>query len=171
MQHPTPTYFARTLIILLVAFLGVSPAAAQLSLFGSKENLGDVISASEAHAKAEAGELLIVDVRSTDEWRQTGVPANGFAISMHQNTDKFLNAMDAALGSDRTRIVAVICATGSRTTYLQKPLRKLGFTRVMNIAEGMLGGRHGDGWIKSGLPIRKWTGEVDTAPPTQSAGQ
>jgi rhodanese-related sulfurtransferase len=40
------------------------------------------MSAREAHAKALAGELVLVDIRTTDEWRKTGVPASGYAITM-----------------------------------------------------------------------------------------
>ena len=41
---------------------------------------------------------------------------------------------------------------------LQAELKKAGFTNVINVAEGMVGGPHGQGWIKTGLPIRPGTG-------------
>ncbi len=143
--------------------VSATTAGAQ-GLSGSKEQLGEIIGARDAHELALKGELVIIDVRSTEEWKDTGVPASGYAITMHQNADVFLNGLDAAMGGDRTKPLALICATGSRTTYLQKPLRQMGFTRVMNLAEGMQGGRFGDGWVRGGLPVRKWSGVTDTGP-------
>jgi len=160
---------ASAAILALTSIAFVGSAQAQFGWFGIKQQLGVVMTAAEAHRKAEAGELVLIDVRSSDEWKATGVPASGFAITMHQDTEAFLNALDAAVGADRGKPVAVICATGVRTTYLQKPLKKMGFSDLVNVAEGMLGGRHGDGWIKAGLPVRRWTGAADTSP-TASSG-
>ncbi len=149
-------------VVAMTALFGTG-ASAQ-GLLGSKEQLGEVVAARDAHESALKGEMVIVDVRSSEEWKETGVPASGFAITMHQDAAIFLNGLDAAMGGDRTKPLALICATGSRTTYLQKPLQQMGFTRVMNVAEGMQGGRFGDGWVKGGLPVRKWAGAADTGP-------
>lgn len=146
----------------MIAVSGTGAGAQGLP--GSKEQLGETIGARDAHELALKGELVIVDVRSSEEWKDTGVPASGYAITMHQNADVFLNGLDAAMGGDRTKPLALICATGSRTTYLQKPLQQMGFTRVMNLAEGMQGGRFGEGWVKGGLPVRSWAGLADTGP-------
>lgn len=158
----------RTMISFIAGVVGaiavLASAAGAQGIMGMKEQLGEVITARDAHERALKGEVVIVDIRSSEEWKETGVPASGFAITMHQNADVFLNALDAATGGDRTKPLALICATGSRTTYLQKPLRQMGFTQVMNVAEGMQGGRFGDGWAKGGLPVRKWAGAADTGP-------
>ena len=111
---------------------------------------------TEAHEKALKGEIVLVDVRRPEEWQQTGLPASGHAITMHQQGPDFVRKLDQALGGDRSKPLAVICRTGNRTSYLVAPLEKAGYKRVINVAEGMVGGRHGPGWLKTGLPVRKY---------------
>lgn len=119
---------------------------------------GQVMSVSVAHEKATAGEITLVDVRYPGEWRKTGLPASGYAISMHQDEAKFVAALVTASSGDKDKPLAVICASGVRTKYLQGVLRRNGFTSPINVAAGMLGGKNGDGWLKKKLPTRKWTG-------------
>ena len=120
--------------------------------------------AATAHEKALKGEILLVDIRTPEEWKQTGVPATAHAITMHQNGQLFLSALLNAAGGNSKMPVAVICRTGSRSTALAGPLLKAGFPNVINVEEGVVGGPHGTGWIKRGLPLRTWT-------PQQSAPQ
>ncbi|MEL7048158.1 MAG: rhodanese-like domain-containing protein [Pseudomonadota bacterium] len=152
-----------------LAWTGVWHSHAQLGFFATKEKLGDVMSASEAHEKALRGELVLVDVRSSTEWRDTGVPASGHAISMHQDPRVFVEQLTTALGGDPKRPLAVICGTGVRTTYLMDALKKQGFERLINVTEGMKGGRYGTGWLKHGLPVRPWSRPGDMRP-TMGAG-
>jgi len=125
---------------------------------------GEVMTPAEAHEKALKGEIVLVDVRTPDEWKQTGLPASGHAITMHQQGPDFVQQLDAALGGDRSKPLAVICRTGNRTGSLVAPLEKAGYTRVINVAEGMVGGRYGPGWIKTGLPVRMYA-PGKSAPP------
>ncbi|MGD9784873.1 MAG: rhodanese-like domain-containing protein [Hyphomicrobiaceae bacterium] len=118
---------------------------------------GEVMSPAEAHEKASKGEIVLVDVRTPEEWKQTGVPASAHAITMHQKGPEFVSQLDAALGGDRSKPLAVICRTGNRTGSLIGPLEQAGYKRVINVAEGMAGGRYGPGWKKTGLPIRPWS--------------
>lgn len=137
-------------LFLLLAFMawrmfGPAPVAA-----------GEVMTPTDAHEKALKGEVVLVDVRTPQEWQQTGLPASGHAITMHQQGSDFAAQLDKALGGDRSKPLAVICRTGNRTGSLVAPLEKAGYKRVINVAEGMFGGRYGPGWIKSGLPLRKF---------------
>ena len=124
--------------------------------------------ATEAHAKAVAGEVVLVDVRTPDEWRETGLPASGHAITMHQEARGLLAGLDKAMGGDRSKPLAIICRTGNRTTMLQAELKKVGYTNVINVAEGMAGGPNGTGWVKSGLPTRPGTGASIAMPQTKA---
>ncbi|MEQ1711470.1 MAG: rhodanese-like domain-containing protein, partial [Hyphomicrobium sp.] len=108
----------------------------------------------DAHAKALAGELVLVDVRTPNEWLETGIPASGHSITMHQDPNVFLAQLLDKMDNDKTRPVAIICRTGARTTMLQGQLKQIGFTNVLNVVEGMLGGFAGPGWRKTGLPTR-----------------
>ena len=116
---------------------------------------GGVISADAAAERAAAGEILVIDVRSPREWRQTGVAKGSRRVTIHDpgGLPGFVEAVKAALGGDLKRPIAVICATGNRSTLAQRLLAKAGFTRVLNIKEGMLGGANGPGWLPRGLPV------------------
>lgn len=158
-------------IAILVAILAVGAVAAWAqSVLAGKADKGVVMSAPEAHEKALRGELTLVDVRTPEEWKQSGVPASGYAVTMHQDAKAFQSQLNAVLGNDPTKPVAVICRTGNRTTGLQGPLKSLGFTNPINVVEGVAGGPNGTGWIKTGLPLRPWRSAADTAP-TMIAGE
>lgn len=113
------------------------------------------LSAPEAYSRASAGEITLIDVRSPSEWRQTGLPAHGEAVTIHDpdGLPAFVRKIASLLGNDPSRPVALICASGVRSSYAEKLLEHAGFTTVYNIAEGMLGGRAGPGWLKRALPI------------------
>ncbi len=107
-----------------------------------------------------SGALVLLDIRSPDEWRETGVPASGHAITMHQPQARFLAELAAATGNSKTTPIALICAVGGRSATLQRWLTQAGYTAVSDVSEGMIGSTKGPGWIKSGLPTRTWTGRV-----------
>ncbi len=129
---------------------------------------GHLMTAADAHAKAMAGELVLVDVRRPSEWLETGVPASAHAITMHQDSQAFLAHLRRILDNDPSRPLALICRSGGRTSWLQGELTRAGFTQVINVAEGVAGGQHGSGWLRSGLPTR--TGNKTMSPPVLRAG-
>ena len=120
---------------------------------------GAVIAADVAAGRATAGEILVIDVRSPKEWRQTGVPKGARRVTIHDpgGLPGFVEAVKAALGGDLKRPIAIICATGNRSTLAQRLLATAGFTRVLNIREGMLGGPNGPGWLRRGVPVESCT--------------
>ncbi len=122
------------------------------------------LDAPAAFEKAKAGEILLVDIRTPEEWKSTGVPTAAHAITMHQKPDEFLSKLREAAGGDDTRTIAIICRTGSRSTALAEPLTRAGFPNVVNVVEGVVGGPRGTGWIRRGLPLRKWRSPADTGP-------
>ena len=145
-------------ILLAAAGVALQPATvrAQGAVLVKPGESRAVIGAAEAHEKASKGELVLVDIRHPEEWKETGVPASGHAITMHQKGSDFLTKLAAATGGDTSRPVAIICATGSRTSFLQGPLAEVGFKAVLDVSEGMMGSRAGKGWLKAGLPVRKF---------------
>ncbi len=113
------------------------------------------MSAPDAWAQANQGELTIVDVRTPQEWRQTGVVPGALEMDMQhpQGAGGFANALLAEVGGDRAAPIGLICRTGNRSGQVQKVLAREGFTRVYNIREGMVGSRAGPGWLRRGLPV------------------
>ncbi|MEQ8823375.1 MAG: rhodanese-like domain-containing protein [Filomicrobium sp.] len=158
----TVTNFAKHILNRL--FAGIAVCFASLIVLTGATLAGDVsiMDAPEAHEKAKKGEIVLVDVRTPQEWQHTGVPTTAHAITMHQDSQVFLSRVLSAIGGDEKVPVAIICRTGSRTTKLSKPLAKVGFT-VINVVEGVVGGPRGPGWKNRGLPVRAWTPK-DTGP-------
>jgi len=136
-------------LLLLLPFVGGASVA-------QAQSASHKMSVREAHDAAVAGKLVLIDIRSTDEWRETGLPASAHAISMHQQQQTFLSELATATGGSRATPIALICAVGNRSANLQAWMRNAGFTNVIDVAEGMIGGRHGAGWLKTGLPVRVW---------------
>ncbi len=110
------------------------------------------LSAADAHKQALSGDVLLVDIRTHGEWKQTGLGASALPISMHK--PGFLDKLAEAAGQDKNKKIALICATGGRSHWLQGQLAKFGFTNVVDVSEGMLGSSAGPGWLKAGLPVK-----------------
>ena len=135
-------------LLLAILALGALPASAQRTAAGT------IMTAADAHAKALAGAVILVDIRTPEEWKDTGVPASAHAVTMHQAGPAFVAGLKAAMGGDTTKPLAIICSSGNRTSNIYADLQRAGFTRLINVAEGVGGGPFGRGWLKSGLPLR-----------------
>lgn len=138
------------LVLAMVAALAASPPRAQ----GAEPV---PVTAHRAWDLAQEGDLVIVDVRTDGEWRQTGVVPGAARISLYSNWGvpnlDFAEQVLAALGGDPDRPVALICATGGRSSYAANLLHNEGFSHVAEIAEGMVGSSAGVGWLSRALPI------------------
>lgn len=140
----TRTLRSAMLLVGLTLLCFVHAEAAELTL-----------SAPEALEQAEAGKILLVDIRTPPEWRQTGIAAEAQAIDM--SSPEFLDTLLEAVAGDRSAPIALICRTGNRSGAVQRALRQYGFTQVYDIPEGMVGSRAGPGWLKRGLPVEQCT--------------
>ena len=130
---------------------GLAAAALLLAaLLGLQRGEEGVLSAAEASARAAAGELLIVDVRTPAEWRETGIPYGAARADIYASD--FLAQVGRIVGGDRSRPIAVICARGNRSARARQVLAAAGFAAVYDIKEGMVGGAHGRGWLADGQP-------------------
>ncbi len=141
--------------VVLATALPAGPAGAQEAAQEAAQPAGpQVIAADRAMSLAATGKLVVVDVRSPQEWQQTGVPAGSLQVTIHQPDGLvgFVDAMNETLGPDHARPVALICARGNRSTLASSALAEAGYTQVYNIREGMLGSPDGPGWLARGLP-------------------
>jgi rhodanese-related sulfurtransferase len=144
------TAMQRVLILILaILALGAQSAAAQ------RTAIGTIMTVADAHAKAMSGDVVLVDIRTPEEWNVTGVPASAHAVTMHQAGPEFLAGLKQAMGGDTTRPLAIICNSGNRTSNIYADLQRAGFANLINVAEGVGGGPFGRGWLKSGLPLRR----------------
>lgn len=138
---------------LLLACAGIAVA---LSPAGRADTIVTAVSAPAALAAAAKGDATLVDVRSPREWRRTGVATGARTVTIHNRggIDAFVAEMVKTVGGDRSRPVALICATGGRSARAAKILADAGFTNLQNVAEGMQGRPDsGPGWLRRGLPV------------------
>ena len=94
------------------------------------------VSASEAHRRALAGEVLLLDVREDDEW-----DAGRAAEAVHAP----LSRLDPDAVPGELPVVAV-CRVGSRSQMAAQALAARGIP-VANMAGGM------KAWVATGLPV------------------
>lgn len=126
--------------------------AALAFLISNATFAADVITAAEARAAALAGEVTLVDIRTPQEWAATGVPDVAHALDMTE--EGFVQKLLALYEAHPDRPMAVICATGGRSTYVTTALEQRGLDRLINVSEGMSGSKHGPGWLARSLPVR-----------------
>ncbi len=115
-----------------------------------------LMDARQASDLAARGEIILVDIRTPREWRETGIGASALPISMHRSG--FLDKIRRAAGGRKDRAIALICAVGGRSARIAQLLRAQGYSHVIDVSEGMLGSSAGPGWIKKGLPLKAYTG-------------
>ena len=111
----------------------------------------EIWSAPEAAAAIDDDAISLIDVRSRTEWADTGLAQGAWPISMHERG--FEQRLFAAHDLSGEKPVALICATGGRSARLLVVLKRAGYSGFIDVSEGMLGSRHGPGWIARGLPM------------------
>ncbi len=111
----------------------------------------EIWSARQADEALTKGDLVLLDIRSRREWKSTGLAKGAWPISLHE--DRFLERLQTAMQLAGERRLALICATGGRSAYVQRALASAGAPPVIDISEGMLGSPAGPGWIRTGLPV------------------
>ncbi len=118
----------------------------------------DKISVLAAHELLQKNAIVMIDIRSVGEWEKTGVATQAIPLTMHRDggIPAFSHALAKLLEGDKTRPVALICAKGVRSSRVQQYLQKHGFTHVLDVQEGMVGGFFTEGWIDQGLPIKPY---------------
>ena len=114
-------------------------------------SLDRIWSAERAHQAATTGEIILLDIRTPEEWDETGIGAGAWPVSMH--TPDFGANITAILSNNPDVPIGLICATGGRSDYLLQLLAQNNFTNVFDVNEGMMGSGRGPGWIKKNLPI------------------
>lgn len=122
-------------------------------LFSRAVWAGPDLSAPDAYAAVKEGKVRLIDIRTPQEWRQTGVAPEAGRVDFHRGPQVLLKDVLELVDGNRDAPIALICRTGNRTAQAQKFLQSQGFTRVYNIPEGMAGSAAGPGWLKRGLPV------------------
>ncbi len=114
---------------------------------------GASLTPAEAHSAAVAGDIILIDIRRPDEWIKTGSGEGATRIDMRR--DDFVDQLTQLTNGDFSTPVALICARGVRSSRLSNRLKDAGFTKIIDVPEGMLGSSAGPGWLERGLPVVK----------------
>lgn len=98
------------------------------------------VSAAEAKAMIDKGGVVVVDVRTPDEYR-----------AGHLKDAKLANVNDAGFDAniaklDKKKPVVVYCAVGGRSARASDIMVQKGFTNVYNVSGGY------NAWSAAGLP-------------------
>lgn len=112
---------------------------------------GTALTVQDAHQQAVAGAIILVDIRRPDEWARTGVGQGAVPLDMRRKD--FAEALLALTQGRSDAPIALICARGVRSRRLSGRLSGAGFTRIIDVPEGMLGSGAGPGWLRAGLPV------------------
>jgi rhodanese-related sulfurtransferase len=139
----------RGVLVGVASIFGLAAFSQSFSVLPDNKRL----SVEEAHDLAQKGDVLLIDIRTPDEWASTGVGEGANPIDMRR--EDFIAKLDAVVGGNRTRSIAIICAAGVRSKWVSAKLSDAGFTTVFDVPEGMLGSPAGPGWIRNGLPVVK----------------
>ena len=112
-----------------------------------------------AYSSSRSGELLLIDVRRPTEWEKTGIAETAVPLTMHgeNGVAGLIQSLESLVAGDKSKPIAVICRSGTRSARVSKALLDHGFTQVHDVSEGMIGNFVKRGWIKRGLPTKPTT--------------
>ncbi len=115
----------------------------------------------EAYTKALAGEIVLIDIRTPEEWADSGLP--DVALQDNIYAPDFIQKLLAIRTQNPPTPLAFICRTGSRSGRTTAQLYQAGLTNVIDVVEGVAGSGIGPGWIGRGLPMRAMGTPVNPA--------
>ncbi len=149
----SPLNFAPARIIaFLLALMAIALATSTALAFNPEIDL----SVQQTFERMNQGTLVLIDVRTEEEWRQTGIAEGAAPISMLD--PEFLGKLAAVKAANPGRTIAFICASGRRSGIVQAELARRGFEDIYSVYGGTTGSRDAPGWIAEGLPIVAWLG-------------
>ncbi len=110
------------------------------------------LTVEQVEALQKQGKALIIDVRTPEEWRQTGVipgskPLQFFDKDGNAQTQTWLSQFDK-LRKSPDQPVVLVCRSGHRSGLVGNFLtKKLGLKNINHLSTGI------KSWIKSGKPL------------------
>ncbi len=119
---------------------------------------GMSIAAPAAIEQAQAKKALLIDIRTPDEWQQSGMPNN--AVGIVWGDAQFADKVLALTKNNKAAALILLCRSGNRSTQAMHYLMGQGFTNVNHVGEGMIGGKDGPGWLARRLPLTPPTAQM-----------
>ena len=124
-----------------------------------KQTLINDINPTEAWKLQQSNKLLIIDVRTIQEWKETGVIPGSILVNMHDENfyerSNFIEEILNLIGDNKATPIGVICGSGARSSLTRDALNNIGYTNVLNISQGIMG-KNKKGWIELNLPLKTY---------------
>tara|TARA_B100001123_G_scaffold163114_1_gene187974 strand:+ start:461 stop:832 length:372 start_codon:yes stop_codon:yes gene_type:complete len=118
-----------------------------------------LVSKDIKHYLTTGPKKILLDVRTQEEWDSVGKP-DGNKIGLETyfleiKRDSFFNFVDQFknFNISQDHEILVICKSGERSQISAELISRENY-KAINISDGFEGSVEGDGWIKSGLPIK-----------------
>ena len=105
------------------------------------------IDPATAHERVRKKDLILVDVRTEEEWR-SGIARGAHTVTL--GNPRMVDTIYGFMKEDTTKPVAVICRSGMRSSRAAKLLVQAGFTDVSNVRGGMMA------WTGANLPTQAY---------------
>ena len=122
----------------------------------SMDNVKSELTLQEAHSLYMNKNLTIIDVRTINEWKMTGIIPTSILINMHddkyQERNGFVTEITKILLEYQDKNVAFICASGARSKIITDYLVNKGYKNIYHIPDGIMG-KQNDGWLFNGYPL------------------
>lgn len=129
--------------------------------------VGKVNSAQCWKALQAKKEAYLIDVRSPEEWQETGVADLAdikkdvkllswlfLTPSIHQNSD-FINNLEKIFLNKEVELY-FICKSGGRSMHAAEAALSLGYKKIFNVEDGFVGDNmNKNGWMNRDLPRRE----------------
>jgi rhodanese-related sulfurtransferase len=106
----------------------------------AKQNIRE-INPSEAEAERKVGDAVVIDVRSTQDWK-----AGHIEGARHLDRGEIELEIEEQIPDLDQRIICY-CGGGSRSALVAESLQKMGYRNVRSLAGGFRE------WSASGLPV------------------
>jgi rhodanese-related sulfurtransferase len=107
----------------------------------------DTISPEEALKRAHDGQTVLVDVRTPEEWRETGVAPGAKALDMANPS--FAADLKTVIDANPGKPLTFICRSGRRSSVVAGQMEAAGMSHIANVEGGM------NAWLGKGLPVEK----------------
>lgn len=107
-----------------------------------------ILSPREAHDAARAGTLLLIDIRTPEEWRDTGLPQG--ALALEAETPGFEVRLAGLRLDHPGKRIALIDRSGGLSSSLRDKLAGRRWREIVAVRGGMLGPA---GWLAEKLPV------------------
>jgi rhodanese-related sulfurtransferase len=106
------------------------------------------LSAREAYDGVKAGKLILVDIRTPEEWADTGVPQG--AMRLDAEASGFEVRLAGLKLDDPKKRIVLIDRSGGSAAAVQQKLAARGWREFSIVRGGMLGA---GGWLAEKLPV------------------